>query len=100
MGLYGIEAASRGYLGKHASELSVADAALLAGLVKSPSSDAPTVNLRRAMARRNLVLRSLLETGGIDRATWQTSQALPVQLRDGLRADRPARGILQRTGPA
>src|SRR6266545_6593420 len=41
-GLYGIEAAARGYLDKHASELNVADAALLAGLVKSPSSYAPT----------------------------------------------------------
>src|SRR5207244_7483612 len=36
-GLYGAEAASRGYFGKHASELSIAEAALLAGLVKSPS---------------------------------------------------------------
>src|SRR6267143_1914908 len=44
-GLYGVEAASRGYLGKHASELTVADAALLAGLVKSPSSYAPTANM-------------------------------------------------------
>ncbi len=86
-GLYGIEAASRGYLGKHASELSVADAALLAGLVKSPSSDSPTVSLRRATARRNLVLKSLLDTGAIDRATWQASRQAPVALRDDLRAD-------------
>ena len=41
-GLYGAEAASRGYFGKHASELTVAEAAMLAGLVKSPSSYAPT----------------------------------------------------------
>ena len=46
-GLYGIEAASRGYFGKHASELSVAEAALLAGLVKSPSSYAPTVSMEQ-----------------------------------------------------
>ena len=37
-GLYGVEAASRGFFGKHASELCVDEAALLAGLVKSPSS--------------------------------------------------------------
>ena len=42
-GLYGVEAASRGYFGKHASEVTVPEAALLAGLVKSPSSYAPTV---------------------------------------------------------
>ena len=41
-GLYGVEAASLGYIGKHAEELDVAEAALIAGLVKSPSSYAPT----------------------------------------------------------
>ncbi len=48
-GLYGVEAASRGYFGKHASEVTVAEAALLAGLVKSPSSYAPTVSMERAI---------------------------------------------------
>ena len=67
-GLYGVEAASRGYFGKHASEVTVAEAALLAGLVKSPSSYAPTVSLERAVARRNIVLQAMLETGAIDRA--------------------------------
>ncbi|MEP7308081.1 MAG: PBP1A family penicillin-binding protein [Acidobacteriota bacterium] len=86
-GLYGIEAAALGYLGKHASELSVAEAALLAGLVKSPSSDAPTVNLGRAVARRNLVLRALLDTGAIDQDTWRSSRATPVRLHDSLRSD-------------
>jgi penicillin-binding protein 1A len=86
-GLYGIEAASLGYLGKHASELSVADAALLAGLVKSPSSDAPTVNIRRAMARRNLVLRALFDTHAINQDTWQSSRASAIHLHDGLRSD-------------
>ena len=60
-GLYGAEAAARGYFGKHASELTVAEAALLAGLVKSPSSYAPTVSLERAMARRNIVLQAMLD---------------------------------------
>ncbi|HEY0781111.1 MAG TPA: transglycosylase domain-containing protein, partial [Thermoanaerobaculia bacterium] len=86
-GLYGVEAASRGYLGKHASELTVADAALLAGLVKSPSSDAPTINPQRAAARRNLVLNALVDTGGIDRATWQASRAVHIRLEDSLRQD-------------
>jgi 1A family penicillin-binding protein len=88
-GLYGVEAASRGYFGKHASELSVSEAALLAGLVKSPSSYAPTVNLERAIARRNVVLQTMLEAGDIDRATWQKARAQRVQLRDVLRAQEP-----------
>ena len=59
-GLYGAEAASLGYFGKHASDLSIDQAALLAGLVKSPSTYAPTVSPERAVARRNLVLQAML----------------------------------------
>jgi 1A family penicillin-binding protein len=88
-GLYGIEAAARGYLDKHASELNVAESALLAGLVKSPSSYAPTVSLNRAVARRNVVLQAMLDVGAIDRMTWKTAQTSRVVLRDGLRSDEP-----------
>ena len=88
-GLYGVEAASRGYLGKHASELTVADAALLAGLVKSPSTYAPTVSIGRATARRNIVLQAMLDNGAIDRATWQSARATHIALRDTLRAKDP-----------
>jgi 1A family penicillin-binding protein len=88
-GLYGIEAASRGFLGKRASELNVADAALLAGLVKSPSTYAPTVSIERAVARRNRVLQAMLDAGAIDQATFRTARASKVNLRDGLRADEP-----------
>ncbi len=88
-GLYGIEAAARGYLDKHASELSVADAALLAGLVKSPSSYAPTVSMDRAVARRNRVLQAMLDSGVIGRPTYQEARSTKVALHDGLRADEP-----------
>src|SRR5205809_5303102 len=71
-GLYGAEAASRGYFGKHASELNVPEAALLAGIVKSPSAYAPTVNPARATTRRNVVLQSMLESGAIDRAAYRS----------------------------
>jgi penicillin-binding protein 1A len=53
-GYYGVEAASRGYFGKSAADLSLADAALLAALVRSPSVDAPCVSRVRATRRRNL----------------------------------------------
>jgi penicillin-binding protein 1A len=88
-GLYGAEAASRGYFGKHASELTVSEAALLAGLVKSPSSYAPTVSLARATARRNVVLQAMVDTGAIDRATWRDARHSKVVLHDNLRADEP-----------
>jgi 1A family penicillin-binding protein len=88
-GLYGVEAASRGYFGKHASELDVAEAALLAGLVKSPSAYAPTVNVERSKARRNRVLQLMLDTGAIDRTTWQVARAQRVELHDNLRVNEP-----------
>src|SRR5262249_7767538 len=88
-GLYGIEAASRGYFGKHASELTLAEAALLAGLVKSPSSYAPTVSVQRAVARRNIVLQAVLDMGAIDRAGGHEARASKVALHDNLRAKEP-----------
>jgi 1A family penicillin-binding protein len=88
-GLYGVEAAARGYFDKHASELSVSDAALLAGLVKAPSTYAPTVSMPRAVARRNVVLQAMLDVGFIDRTTWKAARASAIVLRDGLRADEP-----------
>jgi 1A family penicillin-binding protein len=84
-GLYGVEAASRGYFGKHASELSLSEAALLAGLVKSPSAYAPTNNLDRAVGRRNVVLQAMLDSGAINRPDWQHARTARVVLRDSLR---------------
>jgi len=84
-GLYGVEAASRGYFGKHASELSLSEAALLAGLVKSPSAYAPTSNLDRAIGRRNVVLQAMLDSGAINRPDWQRARTARVVLRDSLR---------------
>ena len=88
-GLYGVEAASRGYFGKHASEVTVPEAALLAGLVKSPSTYAPTVSMDRALGRRNVVLQAMLESAAIDRPTWQSARATTIVLRDTLRAEEP-----------
>ncbi|RPH64250.1 MAG: PBP1A family penicillin-binding protein [Acidobacteria bacterium] len=80
-GLYGVEAASLGYFGKPASDLDVPEAALLAGLVKSPSSYAPTVNLERATARRNVVLQAMLDEDVIDRPTWEQATHTRVKLQ-------------------
>ena len=84
-GLYGVEAASLGYLGKPASAVGVAEAALLAGLVKSPSSYAPTVSSERALARRNVVLGAMLDAGMIDQDGYAKALKEPVKLDDALR---------------
>ena len=83
-GLYGVEAASRGYLAKDASNLSVDEAALLAGLIQSPSSYAPTVNRDRAIARRAVVLQTMVASGAIDQATADTARKAPLRLANAL----------------
>lgn len=83
-GFYGMEAASRGYFGKSASDLSVEEAALLAGLIQSPSSYAPTVNLDRAIARRSVVLQAMVSSGAIDQKTADQARKAPVRLTNGL----------------
>ena len=88
-GLYGVEAAALGFFGKHASELSLPEAALLAGLVKSPSTYAPTVSLERAVTRRNLVLQTMVDSGAITTAQAEQARAAEVKLQDGLRRDEP-----------
>jgi len=86
-GLHGVEAASLGYLGKHASELSVPEAALIAGLVKSPSAYALAADATRATARRNVVLGAMRDAGAIDKATFESAARAPVQLNDTLRSE-------------
>ncbi len=88
-GLYGVEAASRGYFGKHAMELSLTEAALLAGLVQSPSSYAPTVHKDRATARRNVVLQEMKQSGVIDAGQWESATKAEVVLVNGLEAEEP-----------
>jgi penicillin-binding protein 1A len=86
-GFYGVEAAARGYFAKSSSELTVEEAALVVGVIKSPSTWAPTVNLDRAVARRNVVLGTMLENGTIDRATYDRARQAPVHLENGLQRD-------------
>jgi 1A family penicillin-binding protein len=88
-GLHGAEAAARGYFGKSASELSLSEAALLAGLVSSPSNNAPTVSLQRAIARRNVVLKAMHDEGIITPDAFDRATKEKVELRDTLRREEP-----------
>jgi 1A family penicillin-binding protein len=64
-GVYGIEAAANYYFGKSAKDLSLPEAAMLAGIPKGPSYYSPFVNEQRAKERQNIVLRSMVESGSI-----------------------------------
>ena len=68
---YGIEAASRTYFSKSASELDLSEAALLAGLTQAPSVYDPFTVPARALARRQEVLEAMLDTGVITRRIYK-----------------------------
>ncbi|HYT74720.1 MAG TPA: PBP1A family penicillin-binding protein [Vicinamibacterales bacterium] len=77
-GYHGVEAAARGYFRKAASDLQPHEAALLAALIRSPRSYSPTTAPRRALARRNLVLRLMRDTGRLSDAEYTAAVAMPV----------------------
>jgi penicillin-binding protein 1A len=80
---YGIEAASRTYFSKPASKLLLSEAALLAGLTQAPSVFDPFTVPARALARRNEVLRAMLDTGVITPRIHGKAVAARLRLRRG-----------------
>ncbi|HSP49661.1 MAG TPA: PBP1A family penicillin-binding protein [Pseudolabrys sp.] len=76
-GAYGIEQASQRYFGKSARQMSLPDAALLAGLVKSPSRLAPTRNFDGAERRAQTVLAAMVELGFITLTSEKVALAHP-----------------------
>jgi penicillin-binding protein 1A len=78
---YGIEEASRFYFGKTAKELSVSEAALLAGVVQSPTNNSPLNHPQKALKRRNHVLDRMVETGKLDGKTAELLKAEPLLIK-------------------
>jgi penicillin-binding protein 1A len=79
-GAYGVEAASQKYFGKSARFVTLSEAALLAGLMKSPSKLAPTHNLAAANERAAQVITAMAEQGHITEAMAKMALANPAQL--------------------
>src|SRR6202049_2780733 len=79
-GVYGFEAASEYYFGKPARQLTLAEAALLAGLPKGPQIYSAINHPDRAMKRRNLVINAMLEDGKITAAQAADARSAPVAL--------------------
>src|SRR6186997_2542452 len=88
-GLYGAEAASRGYFGKKASELSLGEASLLAGLLKAPSSYDPSAAPQKAEARQAVVLKAMLESKVITQQQYDQAFKTQIEIYDGLRSEEP-----------
>lgn len=82
-GYYGIEAAAEGYFGVHASDLTLDQSAMLAGILKSPSGYAPHINYAASINRRNNILRLMRDYGYItDDEKKQASAGRPTILHD------------------
>jgi penicillin-binding protein 1A len=80
-GVYGFEAASEFYFSKPAKQLTLDEAALLAGLPKSPLFYSPINHPDRAQKRRNLVINNMLEDGKIKAWEANTARSQPIQLK-------------------
>jgi penicillin-binding protein 1A len=78
-GVYGFEAGAQYYFSKHAKDLKLEEAALLAGLPKAPVFYSPINYPDRALKRRNLVINNMLEDGKV--TAWEASEAKAAPLR-------------------
>lgn len=79
---YGVEAGSQTYFNKKAKDLTIGEAALLAGIPKAPSEYSPTANPGRAKERRDLVLDLMARNGFATQAEVDAAKAQPIQLAE------------------
>ena len=81
-GSYGIDAASRRFFGHSASNLSLPEAAVIAGLVKAPSRYSPTADAEAAIGRSGVVLNAMVENGKITPAEAADAERVKVRLAE------------------
>ncbi|MDQ0414657.1 transglycosylase domain-containing protein [Mesobacillus stamsii] len=89
-GSWGIKEAAMGYFGKDVKDLSISEAALLAGLIKAPSALDPHKNYDQAMERRNLVLQMMKTNGFIKEEEYNQAVAEKIALNKN--GEDPLRG--------
>jgi penicillin-binding protein 1A len=80
-GTYGVESAARLYFGKSAKDLTLEEAALLAGIIQNPARQSPYVNLEAAQSRRNYVLQRMADEGDISQAVADQTKLQPIVTR-------------------
>jgi penicillin-binding protein 1A len=89
-GLYGVESASRGYFGKSVSNVTIAEGALLVGLVKNPEGYNPRKHYLRAIERRNTVLDIMVREGVLKAPEAARAKTEPIRLVPPIEAAGPA----------
>lgn len=77
--IYGVEEASELYFGKKVSEVNLSEAAILAGMFKSPNAYKPTTNPKNAAARRKTVLYLMRRHGYITKEEEEIANAIPIE---------------------
>ncbi|MFN7914693.1 MAG: PBP1A family penicillin-binding protein [Vicinamibacterales bacterium] len=87
-GTNGVEAASRLYFNTRAKDLTLEEAALIAGIIQSPARQSPYVDMNAAMRRRNYVLGRMADEGYITRAEYEKARAMPIVLKGQPQPDR------------
>ncbi|HUM06318.1 MAG TPA: transglycosylase domain-containing protein [Terriglobales bacterium] len=75
---YGVEDASVQYFDKHAADLSLDEAALIAGLIRSPNRDIPIAHPERALQRRNWVIDQMVRQGSVSREDGELAKGAPL----------------------
>ena len=80
-GAYGVEAASRLYFNKTNMQLTLEEAALIAGIFQTPERQSPFVDMKRATARRNIVLQRMADERYITQAQADAAKAKPIVTR-------------------
>lgn len=83
-GAYGIEAAARTYFGKPTQELTIAEAAMIAGLVSNPNKSSPPKNLENALKRREFVLNGMLRNNFISQSQFENAMNETPVFRENL----------------
>lgn len=79
-GIYGIKAAAQRFWKKEVEQLTTDEAAILAGIIRSPAKYCPLEHPENALQRRNVVLRCMHEAGYLDAETYESLHAKPLQL--------------------
>jgi penicillin-binding protein 2 len=79
-GYFGVGAAARGYFGKEASDLTLPECAMLAGIIRAPVSSSPRTDLGKARQRRNLTLEQMRDQGFITHEECARAESSPLRI--------------------
>jgi len=91
--IYGVGEASNVYFGKDVSQLTLPEAAFLAGIIRSPNRYNPYKNLEKVTERRNQVLDSMVEAGAISSAQETEAKKIPLEVKPVATGGRDLQGM-------